>query len=69
VFLMVVSILPFVFRFVGLLSTLACVVCGLALLMQAYNFYRISTDANARKLFLITLIYLPVVQLALMTKI
>lgn len=68
VFLLVVSVLPFVFRFVGLLSTLACIICGLALLLQAYNFYRLSTDANAKRLFLVTLVYLPVVQLALMTK-
>ena len=39
VFLFIVSILPFVFQFVGLLSTLACIICGLALLLQAYNFY------------------------------
>jgi protoheme IX farnesyltransferase len=68
VFLLMVSILPFVFRFVGLLSTAACVLAGLALLLQAYNFYRMSTDVNAKKLFLVTLVYLPVVQLALMTK-
>lgn len=69
VFLLIISTLPFLFNFVGLLSTCAVVVCGLALLLQAYNFYRIDTDQNAKKLFLITLIYLPVVQLALMTKI
>lgn len=68
VFLLMVSILPFVFRFVGLISTVACVICGLALLLQAYNFYRLSTNEQARKLFLITLIYLPLAQVALMTK-
>ncbi len=68
VFLLVVSILPFVFGFVGILSTLACVLCGLALLLQAYNFYRLPSDPNAKKLFLVTLVYLPLVQLALMTK-
>jgi protoheme IX farnesyltransferase len=68
VFLLVVSILPFVFGFVGLISTLACVAGGMALLLQAYNFYRLPTDAYAKKLFLVTLVYLPVVQLALMTK-
>ena len=69
VFLLVISTLPFLFNFVGLLSISAVVLCGLALLLQAYNFYRIDTDQNAKKLFYITLIYLPVVQLALMTKI
>lgn len=68
VFLLIVSILPFIFGFVGLLSTSACIVCGLALLLQAYNFYRLPTDAYAKKLFLVTLVYLPLVQLALMTK-
>lgn len=68
VFLLFSSILPFVFQFTGLISASVCVICGLALLMQAYNFYRVPTDALAKKLFLITLVYLPVVQLALMTK-
>lgn len=68
VFLLCSSILPFVFQFTGLISASVCVICGLALLMQAYNFYRVPTDALAKKLFLITLVYLPVVQLALMTK-
>lgn len=68
VFLLFASILPFAFHFVGLISTAACVICGLALLLQAYNFYRMPTNENAKKLFFITLIYLPLVQIALMTK-
>jgi protoheme IX farnesyltransferase len=67
-FLLMVSILPFVFQFVGLLSTSAAVVCGIALTLQAYNFYRLPTDGNARRLFFVTLVYLPLVQVALMTK-
>jgi heme o synthase len=67
-FLLCASILPFAFGFTGIISTAAVVVCGLALLMQAYNFYRLASDAAARKLFMITLIYLPLVQVALMTK-
>lgn len=67
-FLLFASVLPFAFKFVGILSTLACVVCGLALLLQAYNFYRLPTDAHAKKLFFMTIIYLPLVQIALMTK-
>jgi protoheme IX farnesyltransferase len=67
-FLLIVSILPFVFHFVGLISTVATVVCGFALLLQAYNFYRLPTNEHAKKLFLITLIYLPLVQVVLMTK-
>jgi len=68
VFLLFTSVLPFVFRFVGLLSTSAVVLCGMALLLQAYNFYRIPTNENAKKLFFVTLLYLPLVQVALMTK-
>jgi protoheme IX farnesyltransferase len=68
VFLLLVSIFPFVFGFVGLLSTSAAVLCGFAMLLQAYNFYRFPTDQYARKLFFISLIYLPLVQVALMTK-
>ena len=67
-FLLLVSTLPFVFQYVGLLSISIVVISGITLLLQAYNFYRVDTDANARKLFLTTLVYLPVVQLALMTK-
>lgn len=67
-FLLLVSVFPFVFGLVGLLSTLVAIFCGLALLLQAYNFYKLPGDAQARKLFLVTLVYLPVVQVALMTK-
>ncbi len=67
-FLMCTSILPFVFHFTGIISACVCLVAGLALFIQAYNFYRMASDAQAKKLFLITLVYLPVVQLALMTK-
>jgi len=68
VFLLITSIFPFVFQFVGIISVSVCIVCGMALLLQAYNFYRLPTDAYAKKLFFVTLVYLPVVQLALMTK-
>jgi heme O synthase-like polyprenyltransferase len=63
-----VSILPFAFQFTGIISALVCIFCGFALLIQAYSFYRVPTDANAKKLFLVTLVYLPLVQIALMTK-
>ncbi|MCW3078511.1 MAG: Protoheme farnesyltransferase [Bacteroidetes bacterium] len=68
VFLLLTSMLPFVFQFVGIISASVCLLSGSTLLLQAYNFYRLPTDANAKKLFLVTLVYLPVVQLALMTK-
>ncbi len=68
VFLLIVSTFPFMFHMVGLISTLAVVLCGITMLLQAYNFYRIDSDQNAKKLFIVSLVYLPVVQLALMTK-
>jgi heme o synthase len=69
VFLLPISILPFVFHFVGLLSISVVVLCGVTLVLQAYNFYRLSDDKLAKKLFIVAIIYLPVVQLALMTKV
>lgn len=68
VFLLISSTLPFAFGFVGIISTIVGILCGIALLLQAYNFYRLSSDESAKKLFFVTLVYLPVVQLALMTK-
>ncbi|MBK9283963.1 MAG: protoheme IX farnesyltransferase [Sphingobacteriaceae bacterium] len=68
VVLLIVSIFPFVFGFTGIISACVCVLAGLALVLQAYNFYRIGSDVLAKKLFFITLIYLPVIQIALMTK-
>lgn len=68
VFLMCTSILPFVFGFTGLISACVCALCSITMVLQTYNFYRLGTDELAKKLFFITLVYLPVVQLALMTK-
>jgi heme o synthase len=67
-FLLVVSLFPFIFGFTGILSATACVLCGFALLLQAYNFYRLPEDEQARRLFMVALLYLPLVQLALMTR-
>jgi len=68
VFLLITSIMPFVFQQVGIFSTVVCIIAGISLLFQAYIFYKLPTDAHAKKLFFSTLVYLPVVQLALMTK-
>jgi protoheme IX farnesyltransferase len=67
-FLVPISILPYVFNYVGWLTALIVFVCGLTMALQAYNFFRVPTNENAKKLFFLSLIYLPVVQLALMTK-
>lgn len=68
VFLLFTSLLPFVFHFTGIISVSVCLLAGLAMLFQAYIFYKKGSNELAKKLFLITLVYLPVVQLALMTK-
>jgi heme o synthase len=67
-FLIPISLLPFVFNFVGWLTAVIVFICGLTLALQAYNFFKIPTIENAKKLFVVAIIYLPVVQLALMTK-
>lgn len=67
-FLIPISLLPFVFNYVGILTAVIVFVCGLALALQSYNFFRVPTIEHAKKLFFVAIIYLPVVQLALMTK-
>lgn len=68
VFLIPISLLPYAFNFVGWLTALIVLICGITLLIQAFNFYRLTTIESAKKLFVVAIIYLPVVQLALMTK-
>ena len=68
IFLIPVSLLPYVFNFVGWLTGIIVLIFGITLVLQAYNFYRIPTIENAKKLFIVAIVYLPVVQLALMTK-
>ena len=67
-FLIPISLLPYAFNFVGLLTGIIVLIFGITLALQAYNFYRVPTTENAKKLFIVAIIYLPVVQLALMTK-
>jgi heme o synthase len=68
VFLIPISLLPYVFNFVGWLTGIIVLIFGITLVLQAYNFYRVPSIENAKKLFVVAIIYLPVVQLALMTK-
>lgn len=68
IFLIPISLLPYAFNYVGWLTALIVFICGVTLLIQAYNFYRITSIESAKKLFIVAIIYLPVVQLALMTK-
>jgi heme o synthase len=68
IFLVPISLLPYVFNFVGWLTGIIVLIFGITLVLQAYNFYRVPTTENAKKLFVVAIIYLPVVQLALMTR-
>lgn len=68
IFLVPISLLPFAFNYVGWLTALIVFICGFTMMLQAYNFYRIPSIENAKKLFIVSIIYLPVVQFALMTK-
>ena len=68
IFLIPISLLPYAFNYAGWLTALIVLICGITLVIQAYNFYRITTIESAKKLFVVAIIYLPVVQLALMTK-
>jgi heme o synthase len=67
-FMIPISLLPFIFNYVGWLTALIVFICSVTLALQAYNFFKIPTIEQAKKLFVVAIIYLPVVQLALMTK-
>ena len=67
-FMIPISLLPYVFNYVGWLTALVVFTCSITLSLQAYNFFRVPTIEHAKKLFVVAIIYLPVVQLALMTR-
>lgn len=68
IFIIPISLLPYAFNYVGWLTALIVFICGITMMLQAYNFFRVPTIDNAKKLFIVSIIYLPVVQFALMTK-
>ncbi|MCX8080979.1 MAG: heme o synthase [Bacteroidia bacterium] len=67
IFLVVISVFPFFLNLTGIISALSIMICGVALIWQSFLFYRHPDDLLARRLFLISLVYLPVVQLSLLT--
>lgn len=67
IFLSVIALIPFFLKLTGPVSALSILICGMGMVWQAYLFYRHPNDAMARKVFLISLVYLPVVQLSLLT--
>lgn len=65
--LSVISMMPFFLKLSGPVSAFSMLLCGIGLVWQSYLFYRHPDDAMARRVFLISLVYLPVVQLSLLT--
>lgn len=68
VFLIAAAFLPYLFRYIGWISFSIIVLASVTLLLQAYFFYRHQTDEMAKKLFKTCIVYLPVIQLSIMTR-
>lgn len=66
-FLIPISLTPYLFHFAGLWSSLVVLIMGLNFLRQAYKLYRDGSIESARTLMFGSFYYLPIVQLALMT--
>ena len=62
------SLTPYIFNYTGRTSATVVSAMGLVFIYQAFQLYKSGTIADARKLMFGSFIYLPVVQLALMTK-
>ena len=60
-----VGIVPYMVGVSGLTSMIVLMVCGLALLMQALKLYRSCSTADAKRLMFYSIIYNPLVLLAL----
>ena len=63
--LLVVSMLPYFFNWIGLVSNIIIAAVGAMFWWMAWNHYRKCDDASARMLMFGSFIYLPVMQLAL----
>jgi protoheme IX farnesyltransferase len=63
--LILISVLPFLFGFAGIISTIIIVAAGIVFLLQAIKLYRHCTISAARQLMFGSFFYLPIVQLAL----
>lgn len=62
------SLTPYFFNYTGWISATVVSSMGLVFVYQAFQLYKSGTIADARKLMFGSFVYLPVVQLALMTK-
>ena len=63
-----IALTPYVFGFTGWVSAAVVSSMGVVFIYQAYNLYKSGSIEDARKLMFGSFIYLPLVQLALMTK-
>ena len=63
--LLVVSMLPYFFNWIGLVSNVIIAAVGAMFWWMAWNHYRKCDDSSARMLMFGSFIYLPVMQLAL----
>lgn len=61
-----ISLTPYFFEFAGWFSASVAATLGIVFINQAYQLYKTSSIADARKLMFGSFYYLPVVQLALM---
>ncbi len=63
------ALLPYLFHYIGWMSALVIAIASLTLIIQAYIFLKAPSDTMAKKLFKVCIIYLPVIQLTIMTRI
>lgn len=63
-----IALTPYFFGYTGWISATVVSVMGLVFIHQAYNLYKSGSIEDARKLMFGSFVYLPLVQLALMTK-
>jgi len=63
--LIVISMIPYFFGMVGLISNIIIVSVGVVFLWMAWNHYKSCDDKTARILMFGSFLYLPVMQLAL----
>lgn len=61
-----IGLLPFLFGISGAVSAVIITLCGMLLMVRAVRLHHTLEIADARKLFFAALIYLPVVQLAIL---
>lgn len=68
IFLIASALMPYFFHFTGIVSTIIIGIASLTMIIQVYYFFKIQSDEMAKKLFKTYIVYLPVVQLSIMTR-